>query len=65
MTYRVSEEGPVYQSDLLSVARPTAVVMGWRKEAQAPGVADVVNREAGVGVLRNNGWAMPEKREVW
>jgi len=32
---------------------------------QAAGVAGVVNRGVGVGVLRNNGWVVPEKQEVW
>jgi len=70
MTYWASEEDWVYQIDLLSVARPIGVVVGWAEAerlatVQAVEVAGVVNRGAGVGVLRNNGWAMPERWEVW
>jgi len=67
MTYWVSEEGPVCQSDPLPVARPTAVVVGWMGEAclatvQAAEAAGDVYRGAGVGVLRNNDWGTPEDR---
>ena len=64
MTYQVSEEGPVYQSDLSPAAQPSAVGMGWKKEA-CLATAQVANREAGAGVLRNNGSATSATRGDW
>lgn len=68
MTYQVSEEGPVFQIDLLWVGRPTAVEMGWTGEAclamvHAAEAVEAVNRGVGVGVLRNNDQRIPEERE--
>ena len=67
MTYRVSEEGPVCQIDLVKVGRSAAVAMDSRREAcfgvvQAAEAAGAVNRAAGVEALRNNGQITTERR---
>ena len=70
MTYRVSEEGPVCQIDLVKVGRSAAVAMDSRQEVcfgvvQAAEAAGAVNRAAGVEVLRNNGQMMTERALGW
>lgn len=69
MTYQVSEEGPVCQTDQVKVGRPAVVAMESRREAcfgmaQAAEPVGAVNRVAGVEVSRNNGQMMTERREA-
>ena len=69
VTYPASEEGPVYQSDLWSVAQRIVVAGGMRREArlvtvQVPELVGVGNLGVGVEVLQNSGSGIPEKWEV-